>query len=89
MLGIAQDVLGLAQGVSNLIGGNKAQNKQLELMQQEQDFQHALAGLSNQQQYVLQQQLNNAKNATERYAILTNAVTQIRLQQAKKHRQRQ
>jgi len=58
-----------------------ANKKALALKAQEQQFQQSLVGLNNEQQYVLQTQLNAAKNDTERYAILTNAVTQLKLNQ--------
>jgi CRISPR/Cas system CMR-associated protein Cmr1 (group 7 of RAMP superfamily) len=64
--------------VSNIFGA-KQRKKEFELKVQEQHFQQALAGLGNQQQYVLQSQLNAANTDTDRYNILTNAVTQIKL----------
>ena len=71
-------------GVTSIVGqilGAKQRKKEFELQEKGQQFQQALSGLGNQQQYVLQSQLNGAKNDTERYAILTNAVTQIKLNQ--------
>jgi hypothetical protein len=55
--------------------------KQLDLKAQEQHFQQSLSGLSNQQNFILNNQLANAKNDTDRLLILTDAVTKIKLQQ--------
>ncbi|MCX6208368.1 MAG: hypothetical protein NTZ59_02405 [Bacteroidetes bacterium] len=74
-------VTGVANTINSIITGNKIAKKQLQLQENEQKFQQSLGQLSNEQNYVLQSQLNNAKTETERYAILTNAVTQIKLQQ--------
>jgi hypothetical protein len=68
-----------AQLAKDLFGfQTKAEKQAIKFQENEQNFQHALGGLSNQQGYVLQQQLNGAKNATERYAILADAVTKIK-----------
>lgn len=72
---------GLANTINGIFQGNKANKAAIELKQQEQQFSQSISQLSNQQQYFLQSQLNNAKNDTERYAILTNSVLQIKLNQ--------
>lgn len=77
-------VIGAIASVANNVISNlfnaKAQKRELALKEQEQNFQHSLSALSNEQQYVLSTKLNEAKNDTERYAILTDAVTKIKLQ---------
>jgi hypothetical protein len=76
---IASGVTGIATQVLGFLGMSKAQKKQLELQEKEMQFQQALGQLNSQQNYVLQSQLNSANTDTERYNILTNAVTQIKL----------
>lgn len=79
MFGI-DDLIGIGSSIFEASQQAKAQDAAIKLKQQEQDFQHALSGLSNEQTFLLNNQLNQAKNDTERYAILTNAVLQVKLQ---------
>ncbi len=74
-------IIGGATSLINGLLGQSIAKKQLDLKAQEQHFQQSLQGLSNEQQYVLQNQLNTAKNDTDRLLILTDAVTKIKLQQ--------
>lgn len=74
-------IIGGATDIFKSLLGQDIAKKQLDLQAQEQHFQQSLQGLSNEQQYVLQSQLNAATNDTQRYSILTNAVLQIKLNQ--------
>lgn len=71
----------VANNVVSNIFGSKIKNRELDLKAQEQQFKQSLSALDNQQKYVLQQALNNAKTQTERLQILNNAVTQIKVAQ--------
>jgi hypothetical protein len=73
-----------ASVVNNLVSnifGQKNKNRELDLKAAEQKFQDTLSNLSNEQKYVLQQQLNNAQTQSERLKILEGAVTQIKVAQ--------
>ncbi len=63
------------------IFGNAKAKKELELKAQEQHFQQSLQGLTNEQNYILNQQLANATDDVKRLQILTDAVTKVKLQQ--------
>ncbi len=81
----SSNVLGAAASVvtnlvSNIFGASQAK-AELNLKAQEQHFQDSLAGLSNEQSYVLKSQLQAAQSDAQRLQILTAAVTQVKLAQ--------
>lgn len=71
----------LINGVIGAIFGDKNKERELDLKEQEQRFRQSLSVLDNQQKYLLQQKLDNAKTDTERLKILEDSITQIKVAQ--------
>jgi hypothetical protein len=63
----------------NNIFGAKFKNRELDLKAQEQKYKQSLSTLDNQQKYVLQQALNNAKTQSERLKILEDSIVAIKV----------
>jgi len=67
--------------VDKIFFGNKLEKKKAEaeirLKEQKLKYDQSLSTLTNQQKYVLDMQLANAKTDTERMALIANAVAQI------------
>ncbi len=78
---IVDDILKIGGAINGIIQGNKANNAAIKLKEEEQHFNQSLQGLSNEQQFVLNQQLANANNDVQRLQLLTDAVTKVKLQQ--------
>ena len=79
--GVWGAVASVVNNVANNLFGAKYKNRELDLQAQEQKFKQSLNTLDNQQKYVLQQALNNAKTQSERLQILESAITQIKVAQ--------
>lgn len=78
---IVKGVVDIGNNLVNNLFNRAKVKKELELKAQEQKYKQLLSTLGNEQQYILQQQLNNAKTETERLQLLESAVSQIKIAQ--------
>lgn len=76
---VIKGVVDIGNNLVNNLFNRKRVKEELRLKENEQNFRQSLSVLDNQQKYVLNQRLNEAKTQTERLKILSDAVALLQV----------